>query len=107
MAASTPLSPEDLLPAKGGAGKTEELEEDTEEEEDEVSGSLPRNSVQGLGRMPSRARLDLSWGRDRACRDGRGPTRLAGTCLSGRRALPVLWKRVSSEGCLNSRGPSD
>ncbi|XP_063165518.1 mitochondrial import receptor subunit TOM22 homolog isoform X2 [Candoia aspera] len=35
MALSTPLSPEDLLLSKGGAGKTEELEEDTEEDEDE------------------------------------------------------------------------
>ncbi|KAL7982415.1 mitochondrial import receptor subunit TOM22 homolog [Crotalus tigris] len=40
MAALTPLSPEDLLPAKGGAGKTEELEEDTEEEEDELDETL-------------------------------------------------------------------
>lgn len=38
MAALTPLSPEDVLPSKGSAGKTEELEEDTEEDEDEVSG---------------------------------------------------------------------
>lgn len=47
MAALTPLSPEDLLPSKGSASKTEELEEDTEEDEDEVSGSLQRRAPYG------------------------------------------------------------
>ncbi|XP_026550659.1 mitochondrial import receptor subunit TOM22 homolog [Notechis scutatus] len=57
MAASTtPLSPEDLLPSKGSAGKTDELEEDTEEEEDELDETLAER-LWGLTEMfPERLR---------------------------------------------------
>lgn len=44
MAAATPLSPEDLLLAKGATGKAEELEEEMTEEDDDEEVTSPRPS---------------------------------------------------------------